>query len=242
MTEREKDKLITKYLSHKMDGMEKEWFESLVDRDSELLRRIRLEKGLRTVFNPDSKFNRFARILKKAENEYLSPNPRKMSWTWPSVAAAAVLTGIGIFIYLNNPLTPEEIYERHYEHYSVQPIPRNGNLDSEGYHHANGLYEFGNYAQARDSLKKIIAIDSGHQRARLILGLSHLALREFSESQEVLSRLANEQDLGLLHDPVHYHLILSIASDTLRHNDHLIHFYKTKVTDPVFLNKIKDFE
>ena len=241
MTKQEQIRLIEAYKEGRLEGIELARFERLLEKDPQLKKALKLEDELEDVFREDSDYNLFKALVKEAEHQYFNEAPQQQNRWWRVAAAVFLMAGVlAIFLLIQDQHGPEELFSAHFEPYAAPSQFRNTDLVNIDEDFLAGMvrYDQGDYLQAIPLFKQVLARDSLNYTAQMLLGISHLAQKDFLKAEVVLKTMSQNEG-HLFADPVNWYLGLLYLTDPLPENDGLAKGYFDQVKTEIFREKIK---
>lgn len=143
--------------------------------------------------------------------------------------------------FFTRPLTPNQIFARHFEPYIIQASPRSLIEELDEYMLGSIYYQDGNYSKALEQFDLILEKNPLHFKSKLLAGISHLALGNFDDAEAILKELANDPS-HLFQDQARWYLGLMYLTDPDPENDQMSKIYFGKVESKEVLEKINQIQ
>ena len=99
----------------------------------------------------------------------------------------------------------------------IQTTPRGITDDSDLYMMGTIHYRDGEYEQAIELFNQLLMETPDDYRAKLMLGISHMALKDFDSAEPILTRLVEDRN-HLFQDQVRWYLGLLYLTDEVEEN------------------------
>jgi tetratricopeptide (TPR) repeat protein len=132
----------------------------------------------------------------KAVNDGLKNRSERITFArYVSLSAAAL---IGVFFLIKTLLPtsdPEKLFNTFFKPFeAVSPVTRSiNNNEPDRYSSAITSYKNGNYKGAMSGFERVLEQDPSSESARFLLGMSQLALQNYSQTIDQLTIVANRQ-------------------------------------------------
>jgi tetratricopeptide (TPR) repeat protein len=138
---------------------------------------------------------------------------------------------------LAKPSSPSELYDKFFEPYIIQTTPRGLIEDSDAYMLGTIYYRDKEYESAIDQFKILLIENPDDYRAQLMLAISEMALKDFSNAEPILQKLVNDPN-HLFQDQSRWYLGLLYLVDGDNENDVLAKGYFDQISDERSISKI----
>ena len=142
----EKEKLLEKYIQHRLSPEEKAEFETLLAKDAGFKKEVELHVNLKKVTQHEDDAD-FRDLITNFETE--KPQQKRSYTKWLAAASIVLLLGLSYFFNLNNTASSNELFNSYFEPYRnvIQPIERSTTQQNEKTM-AFMAYEKGDYTKA----------------------------------------------------------------------------------------------
>lgn len=231
---------IERYLNKQLEGIELRRFEDRLEKDETLRKRVKLEQELTEAISDKSDFSIFRRLVDETSSDYFEGKSSSAFTPLKIAASIAMLVSASWVIWtLSKPATPDELYDDFFEPYIIQTTPRGLIEDSDNYMMGTIHYRDMEYDSAISKFEKLLAEKPNDYRAKLMLGISHLALKNFDAAEMVLIQLVNDPN-HLFQDQARWYLGLLYLTDGDKENNGKAEEYFEGIEDEELKSKVQE--
>lgn len=192
MNNYERTELIENYLDGELYGNDLEKFELQIQTDKELKEDLFLQREIRKFLTSDE-FDIRMKLIEIGERyqtkkKIVKKRKRVLTYTVLSLIVLAVFSSVFFF---NNRLTNDELFEKHYKHYSSETLTQSAELvpnllweasSEEIYVNALRIYDKNQYIEAITMFNQISELSPYYNSKEYFTGLSYMELKNYNEA------------------------------------------------------------
>lgn len=244
MNKKERLILIERYRKGLLEGIELKRFEKLLETDPLLRDELNLDIEMSEALNEGSDYNLFHKLVQEAEQNYFRNQGTSVtSMPWLKIAATVLLISVSSFLIwqqMNQNDTPDDIFKSAFEPYEAPTNFRGEDLSGMDEEFMLGLLKYNdlNYSESIRLFSEAVVKDSSNHTAKFLLGVSHMALKEFRLAEPIFKEMIDDSS-HLFQDQVRWYLGLLYLSDGDTGNDSMTNDTWNQITDKDYLKKAR---
>lgn len=184
MNNYERTELIENYLDGELRGNDLEKFELQIQTDKVLKEDLFLQREIRKVLTSDE-FDLRMKLIEigeryQAEKKIVKKRKPVLTYTVLSLIVIAVFSSVFFF---NNRLTNDELFEKHYKHYSSETLTQSVEISYEDiYINALRVYDKNQYNEAITMFNQVSVSSPYYYSKEYFTGLSYMELKNYNEA------------------------------------------------------------
>lgn len=136
-----------------------------------------------------------------------------------------------LVIWINLPKTPDQIYDGYFEPYIIQTTPRGIIEETDAFMMGTIYYRDKEYELAIPQFESLLKDTPTDYRAKLMLGVSYLAIKDFAKAEVVFKELVNDPN-HLFMDQARWYLGLVYLTDNKNENDSISRYHFSQIEEP----------
>ena len=185
MTNYERTELIENYLDGEIQGVDLEKFELQIQTDKVLKEDLFLQREIRKALSDSDVFDLRLKLIEieeryQTENKFVKKRKSILTYTILSLVVIAVVSSVFFF---NNHLTNDELFEKHYKHYSSETLTQGAEITSEDiYINALKVYDKSQYNEAITMFNQVSESSPYYYSKEYFTGLSYMELKNYNEA------------------------------------------------------------
>ena len=183
--------IIDEYLSGRMKDEDLTSFKLQVQQDADLRAAVEERKNLLVAINAFGDIQMKERA-KRIHEIATSPSTKVRQlpvWRYAAAVAAVLAIGFGIWIWLQSPAAPTDLYAQFYAPYSLSFSTRDLSADQQ-LSQASELYKNGNYENVLPILEELLNKKINNKgRIKLAAGISHLEIGNDNQARSYFQAL-----------------------------------------------------
>lgn len=192
---------IVRYINGQMDAAEATAFEQDMNLDALLMEEVAIQRKLSRVVQIASIKNRLDSIHEEfevGESKVISINKPAKSKLWQWVAAAAVIAGLGVFLFLHQMRSSagDKIFAEYFSDDAGAPSLM-GNT-STTFDEAMVYYKSGDYQTAGTKFNQLLSVSPKNDTLKFYEGLCQVRLKNEDKALELLSSISKPEDSELV--------------------------------------------